>query len=140
MARAIVQMWRRVGINAELEPIELSSYQERLRANTLPEATLFSWANATGDPEMYAGYLLDPKSIFSAFKHDDLGAKIQPLLVETNEEKRFAGYREAGRFAAEKGYTIPLMQTVKTIANRSDVQISKYDNGWVLPQTYSFKA
>jgi peptide/nickel transport system substrate-binding protein len=140
MARAIVQMWRRVGINAELEPIETSTYQERLRANSLPEATLFSWANATGDPEMYGGYLLDPKSIFSAFKHDDLAPKIQPLLVEVNEEKRFAGYREANKFAAERGFTIPLMQTVKTIAHRNEVTIAKYDNGWVLPQKYALKA
>ena len=140
VARAIVQMWKRVGINAELEPIELSVYQERLRANTLPEATLFSWSNATGDPEMYGGYLLDPKSIFSAFKHDDLAAKIQPLLVETNEEKRMAGYREAHKFAAERGFTIPLLQTVKTIAHRTEVQVTKYDNGWVLPQTYQLKS
>ena len=61
LARAIVQMWRRVGIAAELETIELSTYQERLRAGTLPEATLFSWGNAAGDPEMYGGFLLDPE-------------------------------------------------------------------------------
>ena len=140
IARAIVQMWKRAGLNAELESIELSTYQERLRAGTLPEATLFSWANATGDPEMYGGYLLDPKSIFSAFKHDDLGPKIQPLLVETNEEKRLAGYREAHKFAAERGFTIPLLQTVKTMAHRTAVQVTKYDNGWVLPQTFSFRS
>ena len=140
MARAIVQMWKKVGINAELETIELSTYQERLRAGTLPEATLFSWANATGDPEMYGGYLLDPKSIFSAFKHDDLAAKIQPLLVEMNEAKRYAGYREAHTFAAEHGYTIPLLQTVKTVAFRKGVSVTKYDNGWVLPQTFKFNA
>lgn len=140
MARAIVQMWKRVGINAELEPVELSTYQERLRGGTLPEATLFSWANATGDPEMYGGYLLDPKSIFSAFKSDELAPKIQPLLVETNEERRFAGYREAHKFATERGFTIPLLQTVKTMAHRAEVQVTKYDNGWMLPQTYSMKS
>jgi peptide/nickel transport system substrate-binding protein len=139
LARAIVQMWKRVGINAELESIELSSYQERLRAGTLPEATLYSWGNAIGDPEMYGGYLLDPKSIFSAFKSDEMAAKIQPLLSETNEPKRLQGYRDALQFAAEHGYTIPLLQTVKTIAYRSEIQVTKYDNGWVLPQTFSFK-
>ena len=139
MARAIVQMWRRAGIAAELEPIELSVYQERLRAGTLPEATLFSWGNAVGDPEMYGGYLLDPKSIFSAFKSDELGTRIQPLLTETDEAKRIAGFRDAHRFAAERGFTIPLMQTVKTIVHRSEVNVVKYDNGWILPNTYSFK-
>lgn len=139
MARAIVQMWKRVGINAELESIELSTYQDRLRAGTLPEATLYSWGNATGDPEMYGGFLLDPKSIFSAFKSDELAPKIQPLLSEIDNAKRLQGYRDAHKFAAERGFTIPLIQTVKTIVHRNDVQIVKYDNGWVLPQTYSFK-
>ena len=140
MARALVQMWRKVGINADLEPIELSVYQERLRAGTLPEATLFSWGNAVGDPEMYGGYLLDPKSIFSAFKSDELAPRIQPLLTETDEAKRIQGYRDALQFAAERGFTIPLLQTVKTIVHRNEVQVTKYDNGWVLPQTYSFKS
>jgi peptide/nickel transport system substrate-binding protein len=140
LARAIVQMWKRVGINAELESIELSSYQERLRAGTLPEATLYSWGNAIGDPEMYGGYLLDPKSIFSAFKSDEMAAKIQPLLTETDEPKRLQGYRDALQFAAEHGYTIPLLQTVKTIAYRNEIQITKYNNGWVLPQTFSYKS
>ncbi len=140
LARAIVQMWRRVGIAAELEPIELSVYQERLRAGTLPEATLFSWGNAVGDPEMYGGYLLDPKSIFSAFKADEMGQKIHPLLIETDDAKRMAGFREAHRFAAERGFTIPLLQTVKTIVHRNEVQVVKYDNGWVLPHTWSMKS
>jgi dipeptide transport system substrate-binding protein len=138
MARAIGQMWKKVGINAELETIELSTYQERLRAGSLAEATLFSWANATGDPEMYGGYLLDPKSIFSAFKSDDLGEMIHPLLVETNEAKRFSGYQAAHKFAAERGYTIPIVQTVKTLAFRKTLSVTKYANGWVLPQTYKF--
>ncbi len=140
LARAIVQMWRRVGIAADLEPIELSVYQERLRAGTLPEATLFSWGNAVGDPEMYGGYLLDPKSIFSAFKADEMGQKIHPLLTETDDAKRMAGFRDAHRFAAERGFTIPLLQTVKTIVHRNEVQVVKYDNGWVLPHTWSFKS
>ncbi|MET0606633.1 MAG: ABC transporter substrate-binding protein [Beijerinckiaceae bacterium] len=139
VARAIGQMWKKVGINAELETVELSTYQERLRAKTLPEATLFSWGNSSGDPEMYGGYLLDPKSIFSAMKSDDLGPIFQALLVETNEEKRLAGYKSAHQFAAEKGYTIPLYQTVKTIVSQNSVNIVKYVNGWTLPQTYSFK-
>ena len=96
--------------------------------------------NAIGDPEMYGGYLLDPKSIFSAFKSDEMAPKIQPLLTETDEPKRLQGYRDAHQFAAERGFTIPLLQTVKTIAYRNEIQVTKYDNGWILPQTYSYKS
>jgi hypothetical protein len=55
---------------------------------------MYQWGNATGDPEMYGGYLLDPKSIFSAFKSDDLGERLGKLLVETDQEKRYAGYQD----------------------------------------------
>ncbi len=140
VARAIGQMWRRVGIAAEIEVIELSTYQERLRAGTLPEATMYQWGNAAGDPEMYGGYLLDPRSIFSAFKSDDLGRLVQPLLVETNEARRNEGYRNLHRFAAEHGYSIPLFQGTKTTVHRSDLNFVKYDNGLILPQTYSFRS
>ena len=140
MARAIVQMWKRVGIDAELEAIETSVYQERLRAGTLPEATLYSWGNAAAEPEFYGGYLLDPKSIFSAFKSDELAPKIQPLLTEVDEAKRLAGYQDAHKFAADRGFTIPLLQTVKTVVHVNSVNIVKHENGHILPQTYSFKS
>lgn len=139
VARAIVAMWRKIGIEADLEVVELSTYQERLRAGTLPEATLFQWGNAVGDPEMYGGYLLDPKSIFSAFKAPDLEAPARALLAETDEGKRLAGYKDFHRTAVEKGYSIPLLQATKTLVHRAELEVVKYDNGWVLPATWSFK-
>ena len=139
MARAIGQMWRRVGIEADIESIELSTYQERLRANTLPEATMFNWGNAAGDPEMYGGYLLDPRAIFSAFKAEEYRDRIAALLIEPNEAKRFEGYRALHRDAVEKGYSIPLLQSVRTVVHQATVNYVKYDNGWVLPQAWSFR-
>jgi peptide/nickel transport system substrate-binding protein len=129
-------MWKKVGIEAELESIELTTYQERLRGGKLPEATMYQWGNAAGDPEMYAGYLLDPKSIFSAFKSDDLGERIAPLLVEPDQDKRLAGYRDLNRFAVERGYSIPLLQGVKTVVYASRVGFVPYQSGYVLPQAY----
>lgn len=140
MARAIAAMWKKVNINAEIEVIELSTYQERLRAGTLPEATMYQWGNAAGDPEMYGGYLLDPKSIFSAFKIDDLRDRVGTLLVEPDEAKRFSGYRALHRYAVEKGYSIPLLQGVKTIAHQGSVNVVHYENGYILPQDYTFKS
>jgi peptide/nickel transport system substrate-binding protein len=140
MAQAIVAMWKKVGIEAKLEVIEAPKYQELLRANKLPEAMLYPWGNTSGDPDMYAGYLLDPKSIFSAWKSDDMGERVHKLLVETDQQKRYAGYREASIYAVEKGYTIPLFQGVKTVAYQSSLGFTKYDNGWILPQSYTLKA
>jgi peptide/nickel transport system substrate-binding protein len=139
LSRAIVQMWRRVGINAELETIEPTTYQERLRAQTLHEATIFQWGNAAGDPEMYGGYLLDPNSIFSAFKAPDLAEPVRALLTETNEERRMAGYRALHRTAVERGYSIPLLQGVRTVAHQQALAYQKYDTGHILPHRYAFR-
>jgi peptide/nickel transport system substrate-binding protein len=139
-AQAVVAMWKKVGIEAKLEVIEPSKYQELLRANKLPEAMQYPWGNTAGDPEMYGGYLLDPKSIFSAWKSDDMGERIHKLLVETDPEKRYAGYRDANIYAVQKGYVIPLFQSIKTVAYAASLGFTKYGNGWILPQSYTLKA
>lgn len=137
IARAIAQMWDKVGIRTNLEVIEPSTYQERLRAGTLPEATMYQWGNAAGDPEMYAGYLLNPDSIFSAFKSEDLGTRIRPLLTEMDEDTRNAGWREVNKFAVESGYSIAILQATKTVVHQDRVNYVKYANGWTLPYTWS---
>ena len=83
MARAIVAMWKKVGIEAELEVIEYAKYFELNRGNKLPETTLYSFDNATGDPEIYAGYLLNPKLPFSPWK--DPGAQNRPRLQQIRQ-------------------------------------------------------
>jgi dipeptide transport system substrate-binding protein len=135
IARAIVQMWKRAGIDANLEVIEYSKYFELNRAAKLPEATLYSWDNSTGDPEIFGGYLLDPKKPFSAWKGMDVGDKLLPLLNLADYDKRIAGYREFNRFAVEAGATIPLLQSVLTLVRKKNLAYTKYANGWILPQS-----
>jgi len=132
MARAIQQMWKKVGIEAELITIEYSQYFELNRGDKLPEATLYSWDNATGDPEIYAGYLLNPKLPFSAWKGAEVGDKVLALLKIADYQTRIAGYRELNRFAVEKGATIPLLQSVQTLVRRKRLAYVKYENGWIL--------
>jgi peptide/nickel transport system substrate-binding protein len=135
IARAIVQMWKRVGIDADLQVIEYAKYFELNRASKLPEATLYSWDNATGDPEIFGGYLLNPKMPFSAWKDDAVGQKVLKLFNVADYNARIAGYRELNRFAVEDGATMPLLQSVLTIVRKRNLSYAKYDNGWLLPQT-----
>ncbi len=136
LSRVIVQMWGRIGIRARLETIEFVQYQERLRAGTLPEATMYRWGNMTGDPELYSGYLLNPKFPFAAWKSPDVSARLDPLFVETDPEKRFAGYREFNKWAVLQGYAIPLLQGVTTSVYRRTVGFVPYANGWIRPSAY----
>jgi len=135
IARAIVQMWQRVGIEAELETIEYAKYFELNRAAKLPEATLYSWDNATGDPEIFAGYLLNPKMPFSAWKGMDVGEKVLELFNVADYKKRIEGYRVLNKVAVEAGATIPLLQSVITVVRKKNLNYAKYENGWILAST-----
>ena len=138
IARAIVQMWKRVGIDANLEVIEYAKYFELNRGSKLPEATLYSWDNATGDPEIFAGYLLNPKMPFSAWKGMGVGQKVLDLFNVANYQTRVAGYRELNKVAVETAATMPLLQSVQTLVRKKDLTYTKYGNGWVLPQTMAW--
>jgi len=138
IARAIVQMWKRVGIEANLDVIEYAKYFELNRGSKLPEATLYSWDNATGDPEIFAGYLLNPKMPFSAWKDMGVGQKVLELFNVASYDARIAGYRELNKFAVESGATMPLLQSVQTLVRKKGLSYIKYGNGWVLPQTMAW--
>ena len=107
IARAIAQMWKQVGIDADMQVIEYAKYFELNRGNKLPEATLYSWDNATGDPEIFSGYQLNPKMPFSPWKDQDIGNRVLALFNVADYDKRIAGYSELERYAVEKGATCP---------------------------------
>jgi peptide/nickel transport system substrate-binding protein len=135
IARAIIQMWKKVGIDADLQTIEYAKYFELNRGGKLPEATLYSWDNSTGDPEIFSGYELNPKMMFSPWKDEDIGNRVLKLFAVANYDERIAGYRELERYAIENGATIPLLQSVITVVRKKGLSYTKYGNGWVLPQT-----
>jgi peptide/nickel transport system substrate-binding protein len=137
IARAIVAMWKKVGIEAELEVIEYAKYFELNRANKLPESTLYSFDNATGDPEIYAGYLLNPKLPFSPWKDMTLGQKVIDLFNVADEATRIAGWRALNKEAADIGATMPLLQSVQTLVRKQSLGFTKYGNGWILGQSFS---
>jgi peptide/nickel transport system substrate-binding protein len=135
IARAIVQMWKNVGIEADLQVIEYAKYFELNRGGKLPEATLYSWDNATGDPEIFLGYQLNPKMPFSPWKDEDIGNKVLALFNVADYNKRIAGYRDLERYAVEKGASMPLLQSVVTVVRKKNLAYQRYGNGWLLPQT-----
>ncbi len=135
MARAIVAMWKKVGIEAELEVIEYAKYFELNRAGKLPETTLYSFDNATGDPEIYSGYLLNPKLPFSPWKDPVLGEKVIAQFNVADETKRIEGWREISKEAVTIGACMPLLQSVQTLVRKDGMGYTKYGNGWVMGQT-----
>jgi peptide/nickel transport system substrate-binding protein len=139
MAQAITAMWKKVGIDADLQVIELAQYYDLNHSGKMPEATLYRWGNDTGDPEIYTGYILNPKLPFSTWKSEDVGERVGKLFSETDEKKRIEGYRELNKFVVEQGYAMPLLEGVSTIAYRSDVAYKPSANGWVYPPALARK-
>jgi peptide/nickel transport system substrate-binding protein len=132
MARAIVQMWKKVGIDAELQVIEYAKFFELNRAAKLPEAMLYSWDNSTGDPEIFIGYALHPGLPFSAWKEKEIGGEVPALFAEPDNAKRIAGYLDLEKRATEYGAITPLLQSVLTVGHKKTLDYVKYGNGWVL--------
>ena len=138
IARAIAQMWKKVGIEADLEVIEYAKYFELNRGAKLPEATLYSFDNATGDPEIFAGYLLNPKMPFSAWKGMEIGQRAIDLFNVSNYDERVAGYKALNKDAVESGASIPLLQSVQTLVRKKNLAYTNYGNGWVRADTMSW--
>ncbi len=136
MARAITAMWKKVGIEADLQVIEYAKYFELNRGEKLPEATLYSFDNATGDPEIYAGYLLNPKLPFSPWKDPVLGQRVIAQFTVTDEAQRIAGWKQIEQDAVNMGACMPLLQSVITLVRKKDLAFTRYGNGWVLGQTF----
>jgi dipeptide transport system substrate-binding protein len=135
MARAIVEMWHEVGIHADIEVIAYDKFFELNRGNKLPEATLYSWDNATGDPEIYIGYLLNPHLPFSAWKEKAIGDEIAALFSVVDYKKRIAAYKKLNVEAVEYGAIMPLLQSVLTVVSKKDIDFAHYKNGWILANT-----
>jgi len=137
VARALVQMWKQVGIDAELKVFELAHYFELSRNGKLEHPVLYAWSDTTGDPIMMTGLLLDPKKRYSIWKSDDIPGRLYPLLREIDEAQRLAGFRKFDSWAVEQGYEVALLQMPATIVHNKRVKVVHRPNGWVLPYYWS---
>ena len=138
IARALVQMWKRVGIDADLQVIEYAKYFELNRARQLPELTLYSWENATADPEIYIGYMMNPNMSFSPAKDPEFGRRVLAMFDVANYDQRIDDYRKLEQDAVAAGLSIPLLQGVVTVARKKELNYERYANGWILPQSLTW--
>ncbi|MGA2793348.1 MAG: ABC transporter substrate-binding protein [Roseiarcus sp.] len=135
--QAIVGMWRKVGIEANIEVYEIAKHFELRFGHKLAPAAFYNWGNSIGDPSTSTGFAMFGPSPHCAWKSDDLVAKIGPLWGEADEAKRIAGYKAVDKYIAEEGYVIPLFQYVQPIVYASSVKVIPNLSGAVLPQLIS---
>ncbi|PTQ75339.1 ABC transporter substrate-binding protein [Celeribacter persicus] len=134
MVQAIVGMWRKVGIEAEIEVYEIAKHYELRATDQLAPAAFYNWGNSIGDPSTATGFSMFGPSPHAVWDTEDLVNMIAPLFSERDEAKRIQGYKDVSRYIAEEGYVIPLLQYVMPIVFSSAVSVTPYTSGDLLPQ------
>ncbi|MGU9958113.1 MAG: ABC transporter substrate-binding protein [Arenicellales bacterium WSBS_2016_MAG_OTU3] len=134
MIQAVVGMWRKVGIEAEIEVYEIAKHYELRATDTLAPAAFYNWGNSIGDPSTSTGFAMFGPSPHSTWDTDDLDNMIAPLWGEADEAKRIDGYKKVDKYIAENAYVIPLLQYVQPILHRDDIKVTPHVANFVLPQ------
>lgn len=133
MIQAIVGMWRKVGIEANIEVYEIAKHYELRAADTLAPAAFYNWGNAIGDPTTSTGFAMFGPSPHSVWNTDDLDNMIAPLWGEKDEEKRIAGWKAVSKYIAEQGYVIPVLQYAQPIVYKSTLKVTPNVSGALQP-------
>jgi peptide/nickel transport system substrate-binding protein len=137
MIQAVVGMWKKVGIEAEIEIYEIAKHFELRTRHELAPAAFYNWGNSIGDPSTSTGFAMFGPSPHSAWKGEDVDKLIGPLWGEKSENKRIAGYKAADRYIAEQGYVLPLLQYKQPVVYRRGLKFTPHTAGFILPQAIS---
>ena len=124
MVQAIVGMWRKVGIEAEIEVYEIAKHYELRAADKLAPAAFYNWGNAIGDPTTSTGFAMFGPSPHSVWNTDDLDGMIGPLWGEADEKKRIDGWKAVDKYIAENAYVIPLIQYQQPILFKKSIKVT----------------
>jgi peptide/nickel transport system substrate-binding protein len=140
---AIAQMWKDVGIEAELEVITIPQWFQYRSARgqggqDLAPLSLYFWSNATGDPINSVGFQNNVKGPFRVWESEDVVPVIDPIFEERDEAKRIAAAKRAARYVVEKGYVIPLFQVVQPVVMKRELTYQPFPTGVLVPQEMSW--
>ena len=133
MIQAIVGMWRKVGIEAEIEVYEIAKHYELRAADQLAPAAFYNWGNSVGDPTTSTGFAMFGPSPHSVWDGQDLTDMIGPLWGEADEAKRIEGWKAVDKYIAENALVIPLLQYVQPILSAPGVAVTPHASGALLP-------
>ena len=133
MIQAIVGLWRKVGIEAEIEMYEIAKHYELRAADQLAPAAFYNWGNSVGDPTTSTGFAMFGPSPHSVWDGQDLIDMIGPLWGEADEAKRIAGWKAVDKYVADNALVIPLLQYVQPILAAKGVVVVPHASGALLP-------
>ena len=130
---AVVAMWKKVGIDATIEVLDVAQHFDLQLRHALAPASFYNWGNAIGDPSTSTGFaFIGP---FAVWRSPDVEKMVGPLFVERDEAKRIAGYKAVDRYLAEQGYVIPLFQYFQPVVHRKGITFTPHGAGTIAPQS-----
>lgn len=133
IVQVIAEMWRKVGIKANIEVYEIAKHFELRAGHKLAPAAFYNWGNSTADPESSLGSALFTNSPHSSWKSADLDEMLKPLFVEKDTVKRFEGYKKLNRYVAENAYVLPLFQFYQPVVHKAELGFKPHVAGYLLP-------
>jgi peptide/nickel transport system substrate-binding protein len=123
-AVTLKEMWSKVGVTLELEPLDRAAATQRYRANQF-QVYVTSWTNDIPDPSQLAAYALgftDSQSYHSGYQSAEMDALLARGLRETNLDKRRQIYYEIQELALRDSPLIWLYYSPYTIALNKKVK------------------
>jgi peptide/nickel transport system substrate-binding protein len=133
VVQAIVGMWRKVGIEAEIEVYEVAKHFELRAQDKLAPAAFYNWGNSIGDPSTSVGAAMFGPSPHSVWDSKDLIGMIGPLWGEKDEKKRIEGWKKVNRHIAKNAYVLPLYQQVQPVLFKKGLKFSGHFANYILP-------
>jgi peptide/nickel transport system substrate-binding protein len=117
-AVALKEMWGKLGVTLELEPLDRAAATDRYRANQF-QVYITSWTNDIPDPSQLASYALgftESQSYHSGYQSAEMDGLLAKGLREVNPEKRRQIYYEIQELALKDSPLIILYYSPYTIA------------------------
>jgi peptide/nickel transport system substrate-binding protein len=117
-AVALKEMWGKLGVNLELEPLDRTAANQRFRALQF-QVYITSWTNDIPDPSQLAAYELgftESQSYRSGYQSAEMDALLAKGMREVNQEKRKQIYYEIQELALKDAPLIWLYYSPYTIA------------------------
>lgn len=133
--QAIVGMWRKVGIEAEIEVYEIAKHFELRLGHKLAPMAFYNWGDAIGDPNDSTGFAMFGPSPHSGWKSKEVDAMIGPLWGEKDEAKRLAGWKKVDKYIADNALVLPVYQQVQTILFKKSLAVKPHMAGYLLAQS-----
>lgn len=135
--QAVTQMWRKVGIKANIEVYEIAKHFELRAQHKLAPAAYYNWGNSTADPESSLGTAMITNSAHSSWKGGQLDDALKAAFVQKDEAKRMEQYKALNREISDHAYIIPMFQYYQPVLHKPTLKFKPHAAGYVMPSMFS---